>query len=86
LKFSLFQEEEGSLDIHIKEEDIEDIGDVQDIEESEEEDLTVEKIQMHISDLTEEIGKVSKETRKEFCTKLTTGANVALSSLWKHFR
>ncbi len=67
LKISLFQEED-SLDIHIKEEDIEDVGDVQDIEDiedSEEEDLIVEKVHMHISDLTEEIGKVSKETKKE---------------------
>jgi len=69
LKISLFQEED-SLDIHIKEEDIadiedvEDIGDVQDVEDiddSEDEDLIVEKVHMHISDLTEEIGKVRKK-------------------------
>ncbi len=74
MKISLFQEED-SLDIHIKEEDIEDIGDVhdvrdiEDIEDSEEEDLIVEKVHMHISDLTEDIGKVktkkSIETKKE---------------------
>ncbi len=67
LKISLFQEED-SLDIHIKEEDIEDIGDVddvQDVEDSEEEDLIVEKVHMHISDLTEDIGKVKKQRDKE---------------------
>ncbi len=66
MKISLFQEED-SLDIgDIQDvQDIEDIGDVQDIEDSEEEDLIVEKVHMHISDLTEEIGKVKKKQREK---------------------